>query len=260
VELKKQILDSEDSKHLVFNYVPKQFPIRIETPASQFVQQNNTKSSDFKISELVAEQSGIADLNKKQVEIRVEAEALEKLKEVQERAYAEAYDLGLIEGKDKAYEDHTESIQNRILSLDKLLESFEKIKIQLVENNESQLMQLVHLISSRLAMDHIETNKEVVLNVIKQVIEDAQTDEEVVLKISNDDATFVSEMKARNDKSLDFLKNIKIESQTNIKSGGCILETRFGAIDATIEQRFEKVWKAIASKTPKVRNHSEENQ
>ncbi|MCB0357040.1 MAG: hypothetical protein KDD40_08540, partial [Bdellovibrionales bacterium] len=37
-----------------------------------------------------------------------------------------------------------------------------------------------------------------------------------------------------------------------MSNGGCILETNYGAIDARIEERLEKVWKAIEDKMPRI--------
>ena len=246
----KQIIDEEEASEVVFDYVPNQFPISINQSAKDFVSSQEEKSSKFQINELSASQSGVADLNQKLVEKRVEIEALEKLKELEERAYGEAYELGLIEGTEKAFNENFDSLKERIEKLDDLIKTFEEIKVQLIEGSETQILKLISLMANRLAMDHVEINQEIILQVIRQVIETAQTDENVVLKLSEEDSLFIEGARERMGKKLDFLKRVKIEPIEEVKSGGCILETQFGAIDATIEQRFSKVWETIQAKMP----------
>ena len=249
---KKEFIDKEEASSQVFEFVPKKFPIVISDVASGFVSSQEQKSSDFKISELVAEQSGIAEIHRKEIEGQVEAEALEKLKEVEEKAYNEAYELGLIEGTEKAYQDNKDELRSKIDTLDNLLKNFEDIKVQLIEKNELQILQLLQLMASKIAMDHVETNRDVTLKVIRKVIEDAQTEEDIVLKVSTNDFVFLESLRERQGKEVDFLKRVKIEPVDDMKSGGCILETNYGAIDSRLEQRLNKVWEAIEAKMPRV--------
>lgn len=255
---RRQILDQQEAKEVVFDYVPKQFPLTIGGAASGFVSSQEEKSTDFKISELVAEQSGIAELNRRQVEVRVEAEALEKLKGVEEKAYSEAYELGLIEGTEKAFNDYKKELDVRISKLDSLLEAFEIIKVKLVETSEQEILKLLNLMASKIAMDHVEVHKELIINIIKKVIEASQTDEDVVIKVSPEDNMFIESAREKLGKKSDFLKRVKLESDEEIKSGGCILETQYGAIDATLEQRLAKVWEAIEAKMPRVTDEPQE--
>lgn len=258
MSFKREILNRDEAETLVFNYVPQEFPLVVNSSAKNFLMSQNEKSSDFKLSELIADQSGITDLKKREVELKVETEALEKLKEVQEKAYSEAYELGLIEGRDKAYLDHSSDLKIRIDKLDQLLYSFDRVQNQLIECNEEKIIRLINLIASKIALREIQSNRDVVLNVIAQVFESAQNDEDVVLKISLNDSQFIQDLREKLDKRVEILKNVKIDAQSDIEDGGCILETKYGAIDASLDQRFEKVWKAIESKIPKTKLKNKE--
>lgn len=257
MEYNKKYLSKEEAEKAVFDFIPKKFPLIVPETASSFVTLQKQNNSDFKISELVAQQSGVAEINRKQIELQVESEALEKLKEVEERAYHEAHELGLIEGTEKAYQEYKEEIKKYIENMDQLLKHFEEIKVQLVEQSEVQIVKLLQLIAEKISMTHIESHPEVILDVIHKVIEETQTNEEVILKLSVDDYMFIEGSREKLGKKLDFLKRVKMEAVDEIKKGGCILETRYGAIDATVEQRFEKVWQAITNKMPRVKKETE---
>lgn len=44
------------------------------------------------------------------------------------------------------------------------------------------------------------------------------------------------------------------EPVPGIKSGGCVIETNYGEIDAQVEQRLEQLWASINPALPKVKN------
>ena len=79
------IISSEDQEKdsIVYTYEPKIFPIQITKSSNDFLRSQQLKSSDFKISDLVAEQTGIAEKQRQKIESEVEAQTLEKLKDIQ---------------------------------------------------------------------------------------------------------------------------------------------------------------------------------
>ena len=90
-------------RDIIFDFKPKVFPLIATQEAHDFISSQKQGSSDFKIADMVAEQAGIANLQKQGLENKIEELVLEKLKDVQEGAYKSAYDLGLEEGKKEAY-------------------------------------------------------------------------------------------------------------------------------------------------------------
>ena len=127
-----KIIKKKDSQRIVFDYEPKEFPLIISDSATGFVSEQDASSSDFKISEIVAEQAGIAKLAKQNLEKKVEEEALKRLKNIEEKAYKEAYDVGLIEGADKAFQERKVDIENGLQRLNEFLEAFENIKKKII--------------------------------------------------------------------------------------------------------------------------------
>jgi flagellar biosynthesis/type III secretory pathway protein FliH len=46
--------------------------------------------------------------------------------------------------------------------------------------------------------------------------------------------------------------HLRVEKSSTVSPGGVIVETNYGAVDATIEQRIKKIREAILSKVPTV--------
>ena len=105
--------------------------------------------------------------------------------------------------------------------------------------------------ASKIAMIEIEQNPQFILEVLKQVTEAAQSDQKMVIKVASADLKFINEAHASLGKNFDFIKNLKLEEDTELSAGGCKIETNYGSINATVEQRVEKLWDSLAQKLPR---------
>lgn len=254
---RSKIINCDETEDIVFDYKPKMFPLLINKNAQNFVKGQEEEESDFELNDIAAQQAGIAEINRQKIEDRVEAEALDKLKKVEETAYRESYELGLIEGTERAFEEKKEELEARLLKFDDLVNTIGHLRTLLLVKNETQLLKMVHLIASKIAFKEIKDNPEVILNIIKTLVEEAHTEDEVILHLSFDDQIFLESLREKSKKKVEFLQNVKIEADENIESGGCILATKYGAIDATLVQRVDKIWETLESRAPKIKLQNE---
>lgn len=255
----KSVLSKDDAQKIAVSYSPRKFPQVVTPAASGFIAYQSSRESQglessFRIDRIVAQQTGIADLERVSIEERVEREALGRLKELQEEAYKQAYQLGLEEGREKAYQESSEEYALRLGNLEQLLLSIENLKPELVAFNESHIVRLAYVMAKKIAMGEISEHKELILSVVKQAIEAAQSDENITVRISADDLQFIEGMREKLGKDFDSLKRTKFESSDTISAGGCVVETNYGDVDATVEQRVDKLWASISGKIPKVKD------
>ncbi|MEQ1665650.1 MAG: FliH/SctL family protein, partial [Bdellovibrionales bacterium] len=73
------------------------------------------------------------------------------------------------------------------------------------------------------------------------------------VKLNQSDYDFLEELRNKKVKAADELVHVKLISSPEIKTGGCIIETNYGAIVSTVEQRVEKAWAIIESKLPHIK-------
>jgi len=259
--MSKAVLSKEEAESVAVAYSPRKFPATISKTAHDFVAFNSERSGDhevsgFRLDKIVSQQTGVAELERLSIEEKVEREALTRLKELQESAYQQAYQLGLEEGREKAYLESQEHIKQSLVSLHQLLSSIENVKQELVTYNETHIVRLCYYMAKRIAMDEIAERRELILSVANQAIQNAQSEEEMTVRLSPADLQFIEQMKEKLPKEYDSLKRAKLDSSDEIRDGGCVVETNYGNVDATVEQRVEKLWEAIAGKLPKVKDET----
>ena len=125
-----------------------------------------------------------------------------------------------------------------------LKDLIEEIKIQktnLMKKNEHHIVKLCFYLAKRLLMKEVEGNDEYITTVIKRSLEMAQSEEAVTVKMSAEDCRWVNEHKETIFKNLNLDESTKLEEDPDISRGGVVVETNYGVIDSTLEQRVEKL-------------------
>lgn len=246
------IMKKSAADKIAFKHQPKTFQIETSAVATDFVSLQGDGSSGFQISDVVAAQSGIDALRKKNIESQVEGTVLERLKEIEEQAYKQAYELGLIDGAEKAFEDKRAQFAENLKLFDEMLVNFENLKSTLLKQNEAILMKLIFQVAKRIAMHEISLQQDQVVQLLSEIMLEVQSADSVIIKMNPADLGFIEGLRAKNVKDVEKLDRVKLQAHPGLTKGGCLVETNYGEIDATVEQRVEKAWIVIESKLPSV--------
>lgn len=248
----KAVLPKIAAKEVVLEYVPKKFELGTPKQAMDYLEQK-ARGSDFRLNDTIRVQTGVDEIEKASEEEKVEARALELLKEVQENAYKEAYDLGLSEGRDEAFNKFSKEIEEKLAALEGLLKSMEEAKTEILNFNEAHMVRLIFQIANKLARVEVERNDQSLIEVLRGAVTLAQDEENVTVRVATAQHDFVEELKKHSGRQFEFLKKIKFEPSDDITKGGCIVETNYGEVDARVEQRVQSLWETLAENIPKVK-------
>lgn len=234
------------------NYDPPRFDLGIPAVALELAERNQA-GSRFTISELTRVQTGLQKLEAENFEERVENEAMDRLKDVQENAYREAFELGLVEGRKEAFQQNDALIKDKLKNLDDLMLSIQYLKKELLNYNESHLVQLTFHVGQRLAGHEISVSPEATLEILRQAVEVAQTEEEVTVLVSPDQLEFLEELRKQSGRELEFLKKVKLEPDASVEHGGCVVRNNYGEIDSRFSERISKLWDALKDNLVRVK-------
>ncbi len=244
----RSIIKAEVAAQKTFEFKPQEIGGEISEVARQYV--DGPKPSDFKLSDLIAQQAGISQLESDKQKDKLNAQVLERLKEVEEQAYKNGYDLGLIEGTEKAFQEAKSDLVERLAAFAEILKGIETLKSRLHVDNESELINLVFLTAKRLALRDLEVNREAVTEILRNVVSEMQGDERITVRLAAEDLYFIETLQDKTEHRLENFERIKFITDEKIKPGGCMIETAYGTIDATIEERLERTWQTLQSKIP----------
>lgn len=251
MRLSNFIRKEEENTRGVLNYEPRKLSQEIPTQAQSFMkEQPDADDQNFRMNELISKQTGIFESEKKQAEEEVNKKVLERVQEFQEKAYKEAYDLGLKEGTKKAFETNNEKIAMMLEEFSTLLASVSAMKKELHHQNESNIVDLVYYCAEKLVHKELEKDQTLIPNIIKDVIESLDSKENISIRINDQDFQGIQVLMNSTSKDLDTFNKIKFHPSPEIQKGGCIFETDHGLVDATLEERFKKLWDVLNGNKP----------
>ena len=243
--LEKSIVKSEVADDRVFAYKPREFKAHVTDAAVDFMQIDDRRKNDFKISELAAQQSGVSKLEEEKSQGLINEQVLEKLKEVQERAYKEAYDLGYLEGSEKGFQDFKNQLTERLHTIDTLLGSIEAIKKNLLGENEAKFVELAFQIGKKIALRDLSQYREAVIQLLQQTVAEMQNEQQVSVHVAAADLEMLEELQKKTATTVEVFKKIKLVPDPSIDSGGCIIDLQYGQVNLTVPDRLDRIWQAL---------------
>ncbi len=149
----------------------------------------------------------------------------------------------------KGYEDGLNAAQSEYAAL---LQEAESIKIQagqdyekILESIENDTVEVILEIARKVICTEISINKEDILYLIKQAFEKCSNKEGIVLRVSQDDYSFVMD-------NIDALRSMiqgspefEVKKDASLNEGDCLVETLFGTIDAGVQTKIKKIEEAF---------------
>jgi flagellar assembly protein FliH len=203
------------------------------------------RDSRFQMSPIVKERLGISSEERRIIDERVEAELSALREEAREQAHAEGLAQGREEGKAEALAAYQTEAAEKIEKIHALTREFEALRASIYEANERMLVDLMFRLSRMLFLKELPQDRQYVLRLAKNLVERVGTRENIRLRLSRRDLELLDELHAGLSKEFANLTNLSIEVDPQVRGGGVHLETRWNAIDASVDTQLEKIFEAL---------------
>ncbi len=250
-----KLISAEKAKSGVLDFQPPKIQLGVPGTALQSYEEGRgPKGSDFRMSEVIRVQTGIDKIESMNIEEEVERKTLERIKEVQENAYQEAYQLGLDEGRKEAFNQTSVMIDQKLQILQQAVDSLTQIKAEMVIQNEKHLIELAFHMAERLAAHEISVEPEATVSIVRQAVSLAQSEENIVVQVSPEKLQFLETLKSETGRDYEFMKKVKFEPNEELVAGGCVVISNYGEIDSRIEERVKALWAALEESLPRLKD------
>jgi flagellar assembly protein FliH len=203
------------------------------------------KDARFLINPLLRESLSIEEEEKRVIEERVRTRVEAVVEEVRERAAKEGYDDGVKKGYEEANKKFREDGAERLRKFDEFLTELETAKHEIFRENEYYLIELIYRVAKMLILKELSTDREYVTRLCREIIDRVGVRENIRIRVNPSDLAVAADLKENLEKSLGTLKNLNVESSNQVKLGGCMIETEWNAIDASIETQLQGVYEGL---------------
>ncbi|MDE3074986.1 MAG: hypothetical protein KGJ86_06110 [Chloroflexota bacterium] len=197
------------------------------------------------VDELLAQARQTAD---EMIE-RARNEAAEVLREADSRA-AEieraAYDKGHEEGLSAGRRLGDEQAARELGQVAAIVDQATELHDEMLHEAETEMVALSLEIARKIIQGEVRTNPEVVKRVLAAAVQRINGSPRVTIKVNPADVQRITEHWASAYGPNYRDKQWLIEGDESVAPGGCVLETRYGSLDAQIGSQFEEIQKTFA--------------
>ena len=194
-----------------------------------------------------AENQAVAILDK------AKAEAAQIVAEAQaqhDKIVSEARNEGFEQGHQEGYEKGAAEVDRLIERMHKILEAVMQRREEILQDTESQIVELVILMARKVIKILSENQKNVIMANTVAALRKVKTRGSVTLRVNIEDVKLTT---AHADEFIQHVENVQgitVQEDSSVEKGGCIVETDFGAIDARISSQLTELENKILEVSP----------
>jgi flagellar assembly protein FliH len=196
-----------------------------------------------------AREMGNNGKNSKIKEIQEQAEAiLRTAREEKESIEMEAYTKGLEQGQAQGQMMAVKKIEPLMATLSKAVDDLRRIRQQIVEKHQDQVMEILFLIAEKIIHRQIQLSPDIVLDTVKEAARYLTETDEIRLRLHPSDFEYLRDIERLLSKHLSGNMEIHFVEDSTLDRGGIVIDTEFGEIDASIRSQIEHMKEVLLEK------------
>ncbi len=246
----RNVIKKKSAETEVLSFQPRRIELGLTDSAKVYLNEQNRKKSDFVISDLIAKQTGVAHVESEAHKALVENEVLIKIKEIQEKAYEEAFALGKEEGSSAAFQATKADLDQKLSEFSSTLEELKTLRSRILKTHEKEMIELVFQIGKKIALKELSEDSTTVKTLLETIMLECEKHDEIKIFLSPSDKQFISTQIESGALAVEELSKVKLVEDLKMTNGGCRVQTEYGSIDSQVEQRVENTWAALKSRMP----------
>ncbi|MCC5464946.1 FliH/SctL family protein [Pelosinus baikalensis] len=181
-------------------------------------------------------------------------EANQQVEQLKQQAhddgYQKGYQQGLEQGKQSGLEEMQSLIDNAVEKTQQMLTLGEKEAKEMILAAERQIIEIALAVAGKVLACQIEENPLIVLPIVKNALEKVKDQEQIVLRVSNNDFDIVLQAKQEFQNMVGCEQALTIVADRTVTAGSCVIDTSYGVVDAKIDTQFDALRKALQGVLP----------
>jgi flagellar assembly protein FliH len=188
---------------------------------------------------------------------RIIAEAGENIRKREEESRLnlenekkEALEAAREAGKEEGYAQGHAEVERLIQRTQIVLERAQDKRAEILAETEQEIVDLVLLLTRKVVKTITENQGAVILQNVVQALRKVKTRGNVIIRVSMADLNLTTSHIKDFIQMMEGVKGIQVQEDSAVDSGGCIIETDFGEIDARISSQLAELESKILELSP----------
>jgi flagellar assembly protein FliH len=148
---------------------------------------------------------------------------------------------GHAEGISLARQEVVEQAKDAVAQIRETAEALFAERKRAWREQEREIVDMAIRVAEKVIRDQVEVDREMILRVTREAISRAAEKDKLVIRIHPEDLVILEDYVADLREEFRSLGQVQIEEDRRINRGGCVVESRSGYIDATLESQIHQV-------------------
>lgn len=149
------------------------------------------------------------------------------------------------QGREDAQQEASEQFGHASDMLAQALEEVSRLRGSLLQNSSNDMLRLVMSIVRQVLHAETSVNPQVIIDTIGRALSMAVRADYYHVRVNPADLETVTNHKPLFLASINGLKNLSFQPDPGISRGGCLLESEFGDVDATIDGQLDQIHRSL---------------
>ena len=167
-----------------------------------------------------------------------------------ENLKSNAHDEGYQIGKKSGYEEGKAEVERLVERMHKMIDAVMIRREEILQETESQIVELVILMTRKVIKILSENQKNVVMANTLAALKKLKARGQVTLRVNLEDVKLTTAHVDEFIQHVEKVEGITVLEDSSVDQGGCIVETDFGAIDARISSQLNELENKILEISP----------
>lgn len=166
-----------------------------------------------------------------------------------ESAFHKGFEQGWIEGREEGTRRALDECEGRLVEARQVVDLAHSLKDEVIAGAEPFLLELSIQIAKKILQNELAQTPAQILPLIKHCLSRVKEQEHITLSISPDQFEWIIASREELVATLGHHIELKILPDASITSGGCILRSTIGTLDAQLDTQLEELKKTLAAYT-----------
>lgn len=173
---------------------------------------------------------------KKQANLMIK-EAEKKVSEVEKSAYEK--------GEQKVFEDGRQKLEPVVEMFQQKINELIEYKKELFIQSEKEILELAVSLAQSVIHHEVRIHNDIILGVIKSATKKILGREQIIIRINPEDMEYVLQNKPNLKDEFKDIPQVSFKEDISVNKGGCVIDTTYGSIRATLEEEFDELVKHL---------------
>lgn len=165
------------------------------------------------------------------------AQAMSQVDEITQQAHNEGFEAGRVEG----YENITQELQDKIISVNDFAQSTFDIKNNIMKSAHSDIINLVIQIAQKVCSKSLELDDNLLKELTKSAIRNLKDKEEITIIVNPQMAEKIYAISEELKEQIPQLSSIKIIEDNSVSPDGTIVESPLSRVDARVKSQINEI-------------------